>query len=107
VISGERVKVLDFGIAKLVGDARSSGGKTRTDLAMGTPNYVSPEQCSSESAADARSDIYSLGCTWPRWRGATGRSAAERWKTSSLVTCTLRRRARTTSHPACPPSSRR
>jgi serine/threonine protein kinase len=62
VIGGERVKVLDFGIAKLVGDAHASGVKTVTNLAMGRPDYMSPEQCRSASAADARSDIYSLGC---------------------------------------------
>jgi serine/threonine-protein kinase len=62
VVGGERVKVLDFGIAKLVGETRSHGVKTHTDLVMGTPNYMSPEQCRSASSADARSDIYSLGC---------------------------------------------
>ena len=62
VIGGERVKVLDFGIAKLAGEARASGVKTVTNLAMGTPHYMSPEQCRSASAADARSDIYSLDC---------------------------------------------
>ncbi len=59
VIGGERVKVLDFGIAKLAGEV---GVKTRTGLMMGTPNYMSPEQCRSANVADARSDIYSLGC---------------------------------------------
>ncbi|HEY6179252.1 MAG TPA: serine/threonine-protein kinase, partial [Kofleriaceae bacterium] len=62
VIGGERVKVLDFGIAKLVREARASRVNTNTDLAMGTPHYMSPEQCRSASNADARSDIYSLGC---------------------------------------------
>jgi tRNA A-37 threonylcarbamoyl transferase component Bud32 len=62
VAGGERVKVLDFGIAKLVGEARSAGVQTATGLVMGTPYYMSPEQCRSASAADVRSDIYSLGC---------------------------------------------
>ncbi len=62
VIGGERVKVLDFGIAKLAGETQVPGAKTRTGLVMGTPDYMSPEQCRSASAVDARSDIYSLGC---------------------------------------------
>ncbi len=60
VIGGERVKVLDFGLAKLANEARPVN--TRTGLVMGTPSYMSPEQCRGIRNADARSDIYSLGC---------------------------------------------
>jgi eukaryotic-like serine/threonine-protein kinase len=62
VTGGERAKVLDFGIAKLAGD---DGGRsmTRTGAVMGTPEYMSPEQCRGGSAhVDHRADIYSLGC---------------------------------------------
>ena len=60
---GARVKVLDFGIAKLAaGNADGSGLKTRTGVMMGTPIYMSPEQAKSAGEVDYRSDIYSLGC---------------------------------------------
>lgn len=54
---GERVKVLDFGIAKLMA---TKAKRTATNAVMGTPLYMSPEQCRGD-ILDARSDIYSLG----------------------------------------------
>jgi serine/threonine-protein kinase len=62
VTGGVRVKVLDFGIAKLAGELHAAGVKTRTGVLMGTPDYMSPEQCRSALTAEPRSDIYSLGC---------------------------------------------
>ena len=58
VVGGERIKVLDFGIAKLSGDA---GGitKTRTGAVMGSPLYMSPEQCRGAAEVDVRADVYS------------------------------------------------
>jgi len=55
------VKVLDFGIAKLIGGS-AAGTKTRTGNLLGTPLYMSPEQCRGSGSIDNRSDIYSLGC---------------------------------------------
>ncbi|MBA2541977.1 MAG: protein kinase [Deltaproteobacteria bacterium] len=58
--SGERVKVLDFGIAKLSG---AGGGMTATSAgSMGTPAYMSPEQWKNSKNVDWRADAYSLGC---------------------------------------------
>jgi len=57
----ERIKVLDFGIAKLQTGPSSDSVKTRTGSLMGTPIYMSPEQCRGTRAVDHRSDMYSLG----------------------------------------------
>jgi serine/threonine protein kinase len=60
VSGGERTKILDFGIAKLA--SHDSGVKTQTAALMGTPVYMSPEQCRGAGSVDQRADIYSLGC---------------------------------------------
>jgi len=57
----EHIKVLDFGIAKLQNTAPGGFVKTRTGALMGTPIYMSPEQCLGTKEIDWRSDIYSLG----------------------------------------------
>jgi serine/threonine protein kinase len=58
----EQVKILDFGIAKLAQRLPGAGGSvTRTGTVMGTPQYMSPEQCRATRDVDQRSDIYSLG----------------------------------------------
>jgi serine/threonine-protein kinase len=62
VPAGERVKVLDFGIAKLRGELGSNSAKTQAGAVMGTPPYMSPEQCRGLSdEIDHRTDIYALG----------------------------------------------
>jgi serine/threonine-protein kinase len=56
------VQIVDFGLAKGFDEDASTAQKlTQTDHVMGTPYYMSPEQCSRE-ILDNRSDIYSLGC---------------------------------------------
>ncbi|HVV83239.1 MAG TPA: serine/threonine-protein kinase, partial [Kofleriaceae bacterium] len=62
VPGGERPKILDFGIAKLSGPARQGPQMTRADAVLGTPTYMSPEQCRGAGEVDHRSDLYSLGC---------------------------------------------
>jgi serine/threonine protein kinase len=55
VLSDYRIKVMDFGIARV-----DSNSMTKTGIAMGTPNYISPEQLRGREI-DRRADIFSLG----------------------------------------------
>jgi serine/threonine protein kinase len=61
--SAQPTKILDFGIAKLMHTNPGDGHyKTRTGSLLGTPVYMSPEQCRGVGTIDLRTDIYSLGC---------------------------------------------
>jgi serine/threonine-protein kinase len=55
ITKDQTVKVMDFGIAKM-----ASSNKTQTDIVLGTPTYMSPEQIAGKKV-DGRSDIFSLG----------------------------------------------
>jgi len=74
--TGSRVKLVDFGIAKLSGVEAEVQNLTTAGEIFGSPYYMSPEHCDGKRI-DARSDIYSLGCTFfeiltgvPPFRGA-------------------------------------
>ena len=57
------VKILDFGLAKAAREEKVEGGLTATGQALGTPDYIAPEQILDAQTADIRADIYSLGGT--------------------------------------------
>jgi tRNA A-37 threonylcarbamoyl transferase component Bud32 len=56
-----RVKIADFGIAKLAGQTSADVTLTQSKQSMGTPHYMAPEQVESPLTVDHRADIYSLG----------------------------------------------
>ncbi len=57
-----RVKLLDLGLARQA-DEKSVSEVTATEQAVGTPDYMAPEQISESENMDIRSDVYGLGCT--------------------------------------------
>src|SRR5262245_38593390 len=61
--SNGRVKVLDLGLARFLQDQVTDPARTREGAGMGTPDYAAPEQFRDAHTADARADIYALGCT--------------------------------------------
>jgi|GEM_PF-402724 len=89
------VKLLDFGIAKLLTADEPVGHKTKTGSVLGTPSYMSPEQCLGEAALDIRSDVYSLGVVI--YQMLTGRLPFTADTLGRLIVCHV-------SEPPVPPS---
>ena len=54
-----RVRVLDFGVARMEGDTRAA---TRSGTLLGTPGYMAPEQARGDRDVDTRVDVFALGC---------------------------------------------
>ncbi len=80
LLADGHARVADFGIARAI-DAAGGDRMTRTGLAVGTPEYMSPEQVEGLDEVDGRSDVYALGCVLyemlsgrPPFTGATARS---------------------------------
>lgn len=59
--TGERTKILDFGIAKVPEEANQAAIKTKTNAMIGTPTYMSPEQCAGAGLVNDKTDVYALG----------------------------------------------
>ncbi|MGE0546180.1 MAG: serine/threonine-protein kinase [Kofleriaceae bacterium] len=96
VAGGERAKLLDFGIAKLLGE--QTNNQTQTKTVIGTPLYMSPEQCRGTGNVDQRSDVYSMGCVL--FRLVTGTPPYMGEGTGDLIAMHLR-------EPPVPPSRRK
>jgi eukaryotic-like serine/threonine-protein kinase len=60
MLSGDDVRVADFGVARAVSEVQEK--LTATGMIVGTPTYMSPEQASGDKAIDGRSDIFALAC---------------------------------------------
>jgi len=56
---GQRVRILDFGLARLQGNVGRDA--TQTNMVVGTPNYMAPEQTVPGGSVDGRSDLYAVG----------------------------------------------
>lgn len=76
------IKVLDFGISKVIGGIDTPDGVdvpeatlTQTSVVLGSPRYMAPEQISKPKAVDARADIWGIGTTF--YRIVTGRAPYE------------------------------
>ena len=78
----DSVKVLDFGIAKLVADGQNAK-LTGTGAMLGTPSFMAPEQARGAMDVDARADLYAVGATM--YQALTGRLPHEAASVPALL----------------------
>jgi serine/threonine-protein kinase len=97
MLSAGHALVADFGIARAVG-AGVGDTITKTGLAVGTPQYMSPEQASGSGAVDGRSDIFAVGCVLyemlagePPFTGPTAQAIVMRTMTEAPRSLTVTR----------------
>ncbi|MDZ4287473.1 MAG: protein kinase [Prosthecobacter sp.] len=76
-----RVKVADFGLAKRID--QTTGLLTRTNMAMGTPEYAAPEQYDAKAVLDSRADVYALGVVF--YQMLTGSIPRGAWQAPSAL----------------------
>lgn len=81
---GERIRILDFGIAK-DSMTREDGQITQIGAIVGTPHYMSPEQCQAHSDVDHRTDLYAVGCIL--YRMLTGRTIFTATDSRDILIC--------------------
>lgn len=90
IFISDKVKVLDFGLAQLTGTDSNLSSLTRSDMALGTINYLSPEQRINAKSIDQRSDIFSIGVVF--YEMLTGALPMGRFKLPSRANKKLNRR---------------
>ncbi len=94
LISGGHALVADFGVARAVSEAGERGKLTTTGAAIGTPQYMSPEQASADPATDHRADIFAAGII--AYEMLTGTSPFEAPTTPAVFAALM---TRTPAHP--------
>ena len=87
--AGAKVKVLDFGLARVIDAAGGFQRKTRTGMLLGTPGYMSPEQIRDVKGADSRADLWSVGVIF--YEMLTGKPAFPAENEFARVTAVLTR----------------
>jgi serine/threonine-protein kinase len=98
------VKIVDFGIAKLLQREGAAHAQTQTGHILGTPLYMSPEQARGAKAIDHRTDVYALGCVL--FEMITGKPPFVRRGAAEVIVAHLNEKAPRASslEPSVPPA---